>query len=207
MIKKEQRIRIACWLAQKKVLQVLTSRLLLARELTYRNTSVYLRPYSLNFSTQFFPLSLMALIPAAAAAGGPVCASLSLCIFPVIKQMVTQDSVHAQYWEGWLVNTPLLLFFLLRWPPRHTTVQLTCAVKTACSGGTASWKYWQGCRNEPQLVSRKICQITKNTTQFKEKKNLRNTNKPFVSTVVPELLSQKMEAQYYDKVCANSTIV
>ena len=38
----------------------------------------------------------MALIPAEVAAAGPVWAPLSLCIFPVIKQTVAQDSVHAE---------------------------------------------------------------------------------------------------------------
>lgn len=47
----------------------------------------------------------MTLIPAEAAAGGTERVPLSLCIFPVIKQMVAQDSVHAAYKGGRLVNT------------------------------------------------------------------------------------------------------
>lgn len=70
--------------------------------------SLFLSNLSLSFSPSlyiFLPLSLMALIPAADAAGGPARAALSLCIFPVVKQTVAQDSVHADYGGGRLVNT------------------------------------------------------------------------------------------------------
>lgn len=50
----------------------------------------------------------MTLIPAEDAAGGPERVSLSR-IFPVIKQTVAQDSVHAEYKGGRLVNTESVL--------------------------------------------------------------------------------------------------
>lgn len=61
------------------------------------------------------------LIPAGDAAGGPVRASLSLCIFPVIKQMVAQDSVHAEYGGGRKIGKHSTSVFssLLTWPPRY----------------------------------------------------------------------------------------
>lgn len=91
-----------------------TAKLLLTQELPCLSLSVscVCHRSSLHLSSQFLPLSLMALIPAGAAAGGPVCVSLSLCILPVIKQTLAQDSVHAEYGEGRLVNTPPVFYFL-----------------------------------------------------------------------------------------------
>lgn len=55
----------------------------------------------------------MALIPAGDAVGGPVqvSLSLSLCLFPVIKQTVAQDSVHAEYGAGRHHTPPLFNSF------------------------------------------------------------------------------------------------
>lgn len=118
---------------KKEALLVWTS----TGELTYHGASVPLCPwhYCLNLSSQFVPLSLMALIPAGAAVGGPVHASLSLCIFPVIKQMVAQDSVHAEYGEGRLVNTPLLVYFLAQMAFQTHS----CAAKLCCQNSLQKW--------------------------------------------------------------------
>lgn len=148
---------LPCWPVQRNAVLVCTARLVLMQELSCLSVSVscVCQYSSLHLSSQFLPLSLIALIPAGTAAGGPVRVSLSLCVFPVIKQLA-QDSVHAEYGKGRRANTPPFIF-LLRWSPRCTIMQLTCAVNTACSSGTVRWKYWQGYRNKPQLLSRKSC--------------------------------------------------
>lgn len=98
-------------------------------------------------------VSLMALIPAGVVAGGPVHAFL--LIFPVIKQTVAQDSVHAKYVAWRLV----CFWFLLKWPPRYRIMLLTCTVKKhPCSSRTASWKYWHSCRNKLKPISRRSSQ-------------------------------------------------
>lgn len=78
----------------------------------------------------------MALIPAVVAAGGPVWASLSLCIFPVIKQTVAQDSVHAEYGKRSQVNIPPSVLF--SFSDGHADLQFACAFKSPSVSDRAS---------------------------------------------------------------------
>lgn len=82
----------------------------------------------------------MALIPAGAAAGGPVGASLSLCLFPVTKWWPRIQFMQNRG-EKTGKHSSSVLVSCLHGHLRHPIMQLTCAVKTTCSNGAVSWQY------------------------------------------------------------------